>query len=257
MRSLALVSQFGDAVEYVFVGGESVTGGLRVGGTELLGLTGRHMLISVLALAAAAAVCVPLGLYLGHHGRGGVLAINVSNVGRAVPPLALMGLFIAFLGIGMLNMTVVLALLALPAILTNTYVGIRQVDRDTVDAARGMGLTEGQIVRRVELPLALSTIFGGVRTSAVIVVATAVIAPLGSVDTLGTPIINENVHGPAGQLGASMVIAALTLVTDAGLGLVQRAVTPRGVKLTVPEPARGRGPGKLIPAILRRRAQPT
>lgn len=250
------MSQFRDALEYVVAGRESVTGGLHVGGSDLLHLLGNHLLISLVAVAAASAIGVPLGLYLGHHGKGGFLAINISNAGRAVPPLALIGLFIAFLGLGFVNVTVVLALLALPAILTNAYTGVRQVDRDTVDAARGMGLTEGQLVRRVELPLALPTIFGGVRTSAVIVVATAVIAPFGSVDTLGTPIINENVHGPAGQLGAAMVIAVITLALDGGLALVQRAVTPKGLKVATSEPGRRSIRTRLIPT-LRRRTQPT
>jgi osmoprotectant transport system permease protein len=148
-----------------------------------------------------------------------------------VPTLALLAFFIAYLGVGFLNVTVVLVLLAIPPILTNTFVATRQVDRDTVDAARGMGMTESQLIRKVELPLALPTIFGGIRISAVNVVATATIAPLASVNTLGTPIISANVYGNAGRLGATILVALLTVVVYVGLAGVQRAVTPKGLKL--------------------------
>jgi osmoprotectant transport system permease protein len=122
-------------------------------------------------------------------------------------------------------------LLAIPPILTNTYTGVRQVDRDSVDSARGMGMTGTQVVRRVELPLALPLIFGGVRISAVNVVATATIAPLAGVVTLGDPIINVNTYGDEGRLAAALVVALLAVLTELALGAVQRAVTPRGLKL--------------------------
>ena len=138
-------------------------------------------------MAIACAISIPLGLWLGHIGKGGFLAINASNVGRAVPSLALIAFFVAYLGVGFTNLTLALVLLAIPPILTNTYIGVRQVDRDTVDAARGMGMTGSQIVRRVELPLALPLIFGGIRISAVNVVATATIAPLAGVDHARRP----------------------------------------------------------------------
>jgi osmoprotectant transport system permease protein len=125
----------------------------------------------------------------------------------------------------------VLFLLAVPPILTNTYVATRQVDRNTVDAARGIGMSEAQIISRVELPLGLATMFGGIRTSTVNVVATATIAPLASVKTLGYPIININVYGFSGTLGAAIVVAILTLALDGALAYVQRAVTPRGIKI--------------------------
>ena len=119
---------------------------------------------------------------------------DISNVGRAVPILALIALFIAFLGIGTMNVVVALTLLALPPILTNTYVGARQVDPEVVDAARGHGHDRAQIIWQVRLPLALPTYFGGIRTSAVSVVATATIGPLSNVQTLGEPIINGRVR---------------------------------------------------------------
>jgi osmoprotectant transport system permease protein len=124
-----------------------------------------------------------------------------------------------------------LAALAIPPILTNAYVGVRETDRDTVDAARGMGLSGAQVVRQVELPLALPLIFGGIKTSTVNVIATATIAPLIGVVTLGDPIISGSVYGRAGQIGASIMVAALAVAAEVGLSAVQRAVTPTGVKL--------------------------
>jgi osmoprotectant transport system permease protein len=147
--------------------------------------------------------------------------------------------------------TLALVLLAIPPILTNTFVGIRQVEPGAVDAARGQGMTEGQIIRRVELPLSLPTIFAGLRLAAVNVIATATIAPLASVDTLGTPIISANVYGDAGRLGAALAVTLITLAVYAAFGALQRAVTPKGLKLAVSEPRRRR----LVP--LRRRAEAT
>jgi osmoprotectant transport system permease protein len=180
-------------------------------------------------VALAVLIAVPVGLYLGHVGKGEFLAVSVSNIGRAVPSLALLAFFVAFLGIGAVNVIAVLTLLAIPPILTNTYVGVRQVDRETVDAARGMGLTEAQIIRKVELPLSINIMFAGLRLSAVAVIATATIAPLANVRTLGNPIIEGQTYREAGQLGAAILVASITLAADAGLGLVQRALTPKGV----------------------------
>jgi osmoprotectant transport system permease protein len=131
---------------------------------------------------------------------------------------------------------VVLLLLAIPPILTNTYVGVRQVDPEIIDAARGVGMSEAQIVRRVRLPLALPTIFAGIRVSAVSVVATATIAPFANVQTLGTPIVEPQTYDFSGGLGAAIVVAVLTLAVDAGIGLIQRAVTPKGIKLAEEAP---------------------
>ena len=121
-----------------------------------------------------------------------------------------------------------LVLLAIPPILTNAYVGVREVDADVVDAARGMGMTGAEIVRRVELPLALPLVFGGIRTSAVNVIATATLGPEGGVVTLGDPIINPTAYGGSGRLGAAMLVAILAVAAEVGLGAVQRAVTPQG-----------------------------
>ena len=227
----ALLGPFGDALDYIVQERESVSGGVQIGGPgELLELTATHVLLSGVAIAAAVAIFLPLGLALGHRNRGEFLAVSVSNVGRAVPSLALLAFFLAYLGIGFANVATVLFLLAIPPILTNTFVGVRQVEPDAVDAARGLGMTDSQIIRRVELPLALPTIFAGIRLSAVAVLATATIAPLANVHTLGVPITEPQTYGPAGQLGASILVAAVTLAGDLVLRLLERALTPAGLR---------------------------
>jgi osmoprotectant transport system permease protein len=226
------VNSFIDAIDFIFNPRPSPAGGTEVGGLgEIWELMWPHLKLSAAALAIACAIAIPVGLWLGHTGRGGFLAISVSNVGRAVPSLALIAFFVAVIGVGFWNVTIALVLLALPPILTNTYTGVRQVDRDTVDSARGMGMTGTQVVRRVELPLALPLIFGGIRTSAVNVVATATIAPLAGVVTLGDPIINVNTYGDEGRLAAAIVVALLAVATEVVLGTAQRAVTPRGLRI--------------------------
>jgi glycine betaine/choline ABC-type transport system substrate-binding protein/ABC-type proline/glycine betaine transport system permease subunit len=223
------MSQFADAVEFIFESRET-NEGVRVGGSQFLDLAAHHVWLSFAAMAAACAVAMPLGLWLGHVGRGGFLAINASNVGRAVPSLALIAFFVAYLGVGFTNVTLALALLAIPPVLTNTYVGVRQVDREAVDAARGMGMTGFQIVRRVELPLALPLIFGGIRTSTVNVIATATLAPLAGLDSLGDPIINVSTYGEEGRLGAAILVAFLAVAAELSLSAVQRAVTPKALR---------------------------
>jgi osmoprotectant transport system permease protein len=251
LQVVGFLGQFGDAIEFIFEERESVSGGVQVGGLgEMWEFTREHLRVSALAVIIACVVAMPIGLWLGHIGKGEFLAISISNVGRAVPTLALLAFFIAYLGVGTTNVVLVLVLLAIPPILTNTYVGARQVDPTTVDAARGMGLTESQIVRKVRFPLAINTIFGGIRTSSVGVVATATIAPLASVDTLGTPIISSNVYGEAGQLGAAILVALLTLAIDLLLAGVQRAVTPEGLKQR-----RDAGPGRRFSLPLLRRGE--
>lgn len=230
--TLAFLGDFGDAIDFIFDERPSPAGGTDVGGlAEMWELTWPHLRLSLVSMGIACAVSIPLGLWLGHIRKGGFLAINASNVGRAVPTLALIAFFVAFLGVGESNLVLALVLLAIPPILTNAYTGVTQVDPETVDAARGMGMTGPQIVRRVELPLALPLIFGGIRISAVNVVATATIAPLAGVVTLGDPIINVNTYGDEGRLAAAIVVALLAVLTEVSLAALQRGVTPRGLKL--------------------------
>jgi osmoprotectant transport system permease protein len=226
------VNQFEDAINFIFHSRESLTGGVKIGGAEIWTLLAKHLELSFASLGLACLVAVPIGLWLGHTRRGEFVAISISNIGRAVPTLALIAFFIAYLGVGFTNVMFALTLLGIPPILTNTYVGVTQVDPDSVDAARGVGMSGAQIVRKVELPLALPIIFGGIRISAVNVIATATIAPLAGVVTLGNPIINAQVYGNAGRLGAAIVVALLAVAADAGFGLLQRAVTPRALRLS-------------------------
>jgi osmoprotectant transport system permease protein len=226
------MNAFFDAIDFIFSPRESPAGGSQVGGLgQIWELMWPHLKLSGASLGIACAIAIPLGLWLGHIGKGWFIAINASNVGRAVPTLALIAFFVVFIGVGFWNLTLALVLLAIPPILTNAYTGVRQVDRDTVDSARGMGMTGAQVVRRVELPLALPLIFGGIRISAVNVIATATIAPLAGVTTLGDPIINVNTYGDEGRLAAALVVALLAVATELVLGAVQRAATPRGLKL--------------------------
>jgi len=237
----AALGPFGDAIDFIFQQRESQAGTVKVGGLgEIWELSWTHIQLSVAATLIATLIALPLGLWLGHIGRYQFLATSTSNIGRAVPALGLIVFFIAFLGVGFVNVCLALVLLAIPPIITNTYVGIRGVDRETVDAARGNGLTGMQIAGRVELPLALPTIMGGIRIALVSVIATATVAPLANVDTLGRPIVSPNVYGTAGQLAACIVVALLTFAADALLAAVQRAVTPRGIKIQA-NPGRSRG----------------
>jgi osmoprotectant transport system permease protein len=230
--TLAFLSDFADAFDFIFNTREAQTGGVQVGGlAEVLDFTWEHIKISAAATGIACAVAVPLGLILGHAGKGELLAISISNVGRAVPSLALIAFFVAYLGVGFTNVTLALVLLAIPPILTNTYVGVRQVDPDVIDAGRGMGLRADQVVRRIELPLALPSIFGGVRTSAVNVVATATIAPLAGVLTLGDYILSANVYGQDGRLAGAIMVALLALAVEAVFATLQRLSVPRGLTL--------------------------
>jgi len=233
MITLGFLGAFGDAIEFIFNERESVSGGVQIGGLgEMVDLSLTHILVSAVPMAAAVLLFLPLGLTLGHKNRGEFLAISVSNVGRAVPSLALLAFFLAYLGIGFTNVATVLFLLAIPPILTNTFVGVRQVDSSVVDAARGMGMSDLEIIRKVELPLALPTIFAGIRVATVAVVATATIAPLANVHTLGVPITEPQTYGTAGQLGAAILVAFVTLGADGLLRLVQRAMTPPGLRLS-------------------------
>jgi osmoprotectant transport system permease protein len=232
MTAFAVLGPFGDAFDFIFQARESQAGTVQVGGlNEMWDLTYTHLELSFVATFIAMLVAMPIGIWLGHIGRYQFLATSTSNIGRAVPALGLIVFFIAFLGVGFVNVCLALVLLAIPPIITNTYVGMRGVDRETVDAAKGNGLTGLQVARQVEFPLALPTIMGGIRIALVSVIATATVAPLANVDTLGRPIVSPNVYGTSGQLAACIVVALVTFAADGILALVQRAVTPRGLKI--------------------------
>jgi osmoprotectant transport system permease protein len=227
-----VIDSFTGAVDFIFSPREAVGGGVQVGGLEQVWeLTATQIEVSAYALGLALVATLPIALYLGHRGTGEVVAVGIGNAGRAVPELALIAFMAAFIGVGALNVSLALAVLGIPPILTNTFVGIRQVDRGAVEAARGMGMSEFEVVRRVELPLAVPTIMGGVRTAAINIVATATIAPLAGVLTLGDFIINRNVYGDEGVLAGAILVALLALSVELLLAGVQRLLTPRGLRL--------------------------
>jgi osmoprotectant transport system permease protein len=166
---------------------------------------------------------------LGYRGRGEGLAIAIGNAGRAIPELALIAFLVAFIGVGLLNVTIALAIVGIPPILTNTFVGMHEVDPGSVEAARGMGMKPHEIIAKVQLPLAVPTIMAGVRTSAVNIIATATIGSLAGVNTLGDFILGRNVYGDAGVLAGAILVALLALAAELGLAGVQRLLTPRGL----------------------------
>ncbi|MEK6271914.1 MAG: ABC transporter permease [Actinomycetota bacterium] len=229
---LAFLDSFSGAFDFIFSQRESFGGGTQVGGLGQVGeLMLEHLKVSGIALAVSLALALPLGLLLGHRGTGELFAIAAGNAGRAIPELALIALLVAFVGTGTLNVAVALAVLGIPPILTNTFVGVHQVDREAVEAARGMGMSERQIAVRVELPLAAPTIMTGVRTAAINIIATATIAPLAGVLTLGDFILARNVYGDEGVLAGAILVALLALTVELTLAAVQWALTPRGVRL--------------------------
>jgi osmoprotectant transport system permease protein len=193
----------------------------------LLEKTGETAELAFVALAIALVIALPLGLWLGHRHRGLLLALSISSLGRALPSVVLIGLGIGILGVGFWNNTVALVVLAVPPILTNAYFAIDGVDRDAVEAARGMGLTETQILTRVELPLGLPLLLAGLRIAAVFVIATATIAGIFGGGGLGDIMARQVKYELSGVLAAAVWVAALALLAAAAIGLVQRAASRR------------------------------
>jgi osmoprotectant transport system permease protein len=185
-----------------------------------------HLSISFASIGVALAIAIPLGVWLGHLHRASFFAINVSNLGRALPSLAVISIGIGFLGIGFTDTLVALVILAAPVMMTNAYVAVDQVDENAVQAARAMGMRPWQVLTRVELPLAVPLIFAGIRTATVYVVATATLATFAGGGGLGDIIVNEPSYGVAGVVAGSLAITVLAFAIDALLALLQRAVTP-------------------------------
>jgi osmoprotectant transport system permease protein len=198
----------------------------------LLTKTLEQIELSGAALGLALLAALPLGIVLGHFHRGSGIAIGASIVGRGLPSLVLIAAFLTILGIGFVNNMVALAVLGSGPILTNAYDAVAGVDRETVEAARGMGMTRMQILGRVELPLAIPLLFTGIRVAAVTIVATAPIAAIAGGGGLGDIIVNQASYRLEGVLGASFCVMALSAVVFLGLAALQFAVTPRGLRST-------------------------
>ncbi len=196
-----------------------------------------HLLISVVTTLVAVAIALPIGVYAGHANRGGFLAINIANFGRAMPSLALLALMLPFalslkLGLGFWPTFIALVPLGIPPTLTNSYVGVREVDRDVVEAARGMGFRERQVLRRVELPLAAPLIIAGVRNSAVAIVATATLGALVAGGGLGRYIVDGIAlqDYPRVFVGA-LLVALLSIVVEITFGAFERLTVSSGLRL--------------------------
>jgi osmoprotectant transport system permease protein len=196
----------------------------------------QHVRLTVVAMLVAALLGLPLAVWLGHRGRGGTLALNLTNIGRAVPIAALLALLaLGVFGTGDfgpfgrsgLATLVSLALFALPPIVTNTYVGMTEVDRDVKEAARGMGMSERELLARVELPLALPLIVSGLRVAVVQVWATATIAAMVAGPGLGRIIVHGyDSFDTAEQIAGALLVAGTALVIELAMALAQRAADP-------------------------------
>ena len=203
-----------------------------LGRPDFFELLRQHVLLSVAALAIGIAIALPVALAIRSTPLGAALAINVGNIGRAVPSLAILALCQPFLGFGFDTALVALTALAIPPILINASTGLREVSRDVIDAARGMGLSGSQILTRIQIPIAAPVIFAGIRTSAVQVVASATLATfiggggLGNLIVEGTQLNNTTI-----LLAGSLSVAVLAIITEVGFGALERGMTPKGLKI--------------------------
>jgi osmoprotectant transport system permease protein len=191
----------------------------------------QHVELCVVALALACVVAIPVGVVLGHLGKGGLVALNLANIGRAIPSLAILVVAVPIVGIGAKPAYVALIALAIPPILTNTYVAMRQVDGEVKDAARGMGMTGTQMVSRVELRLALPLILAGVRISAFQVIATATLAAEVAAGGLGRYIVDGLAVRDDTQIFAgALVVVILALLVEGMFAGLQRALVPAALR---------------------------
>jgi osmoprotectant transport system permease protein len=191
-----------------------------------------HIVLSIVALLVAIVIALPVALLIRNTRLGAAIAINIGNVGRAVPSLAILALALPLLGIGFRTALVALAALAIPPILINASTGLREVDKGIIDAARGMGLSGRQILGGIQLPIAAPVIFAGIRTSAVQTVASATLATFVGAGGLGDLIVEGlQRRGPEILLAGAIAVAVLAIITEVGFGLLERAFTPKGLKI--------------------------
>ncbi|HEY0637007.1 MAG TPA: ABC transporter permease subunit [Pseudonocardiaceae bacterium] len=203
------------------------------GGDGLLRRILEHLRYTVIAVLGAAVVAVPLGLAVGHTGRGGTVAVGVANAMRALPTLGVITLLSLTLGILKTGPVLLgLGILAVPPILAGAYAGVQSVDRAVVDAAAGVGMTSWQRLWKVEVPLAMPLLLGGLRGAVLQVVATATVAAYVGLGGLGRPLLDGlRVTDYPRVAGAAIVVAVLAVLLDLALALVQRQVVPRGLRL--------------------------
>ena len=194
-----------------------------------------HLAMSGASVLTAAVIALPVGIAIGHIGRGGILAINISNIGRAIPSFAVLVIAVELFGIGALPAFIALVALAIPPMVTNSYIGMREVDADVREAARGMGMRERAVLLRVELPIALPFIMAGIRTSAVNVVATATLAALVAWGGLGRFIVDGfGLQDYPMMFAGAIMVAILSLIVEFSLAGAQRLATPAGLRRSKP-----------------------
>jgi osmoprotectant transport system permease protein len=187
--------------------------------------------LSAAALGVALAVTLPGAVWLGHLHRGSSAAIRTANLGRSLPELGLIAIFLALFGIGFINVMLALVIVGIPPILANAYTAVDGVDPDVVDAARGMGMTALDVLLKVEIPLALPLMFAGIRTSVLFIIGASPLAAIAGGGGLGEIIVNQASYGFAGVLAASIWVAVLALLVQGLFALLQRAITPAGLKV--------------------------
>jgi osmoprotectant transport system permease protein len=203
-----------------------------------------HVAISATSLLIAVAIALPIGFFIGHTGRGSNLAVNAANIGRALPSLAAIALVYPITaaidpqwGFFVAPTLVAMVVLAVPPILVNAYAGIQAVDRDLLESARGMGLRERQVLTRVELPIALPVIVGGIRSAAVQIVATATLGAIFGFGGLGRYLVDGVAQNDDGQIfGGVVLVAGLAIFTELGFGLLQRVLTSPGLRRKAERP---------------------
>jgi osmoprotectant transport system permease protein len=190
----------------------------------------QHVWYSLVATGIAAAIALPIGIAIGHTGRGALVAVNLTNLGRAIPTLGIIILVFFLAGYGFVPVLVSLVAVAIPPIVTNSYTGVRSVDPDVREAAEGMGMRGRQVLWQVELPVAMPLIMAGIRTSTVQVVATATMAAYVGLGGLGRYLIDGLSQRDLPQVvGGAILVALLSLLTELLLGRVQALVVSRGL----------------------------
>lgn len=208
------------------------------GSSGILWRTWEHVQLSAIAIAVAASLAIPPGVYLGHTRRGRFLAVSVVNVGRAIPSFGIVALALPVtiklgLGLGFWPTFLALVALAIPPMFTNAVTGVGDVDRSLVEAGRGMGMTGSQVLRSIELPAASPLILAGIRVAAVQVVATATLGALVAWGGLGRFIIDGFAQGDRVQVFAGgVLVAVLSILTEVAFGILERVVVPRGMRMT-------------------------
>ncbi|WP_102194004.1 ABC transporter permease [Microbacterium aurantiacum] len=204
------------------------------GSYSLPTLLGQHLFYTVISVLIAALIAVPAGWLIGHTGRGREIAVAISGAARAIPSFGLMVLLVLLLGVLQIPAAAVITfvLLAIPSLLAGAYTGFEAIDRRVIDAARSMGMTEWQVFWKVEVPLGLPLLVGGLRAALLQVIATVTIAAYVNLGGLGWPIIQGIPLRRFDQvLGGAILVATLALLVDLILASAQRAAVPAGVRV--------------------------